>query len=283
MADARSGAAGRTAPPAAPADRYETWLRSADYRAERAARAEVIARLCREELGTARRIADLGAGTGLIKRALEEATGKPIVGFEIDGGFIVERRRMARADVLRLPVRDESLDLAFANHVYEHVGEPGLLFREIRRVLRPGGRAYVSAGNRLAMMEPHYRLPFLSWLPNRLAGSYLRLTGRGREYRGIRFLTYRPLRELIEQAGLAVDDRTERAVRELVDERGSALQRGAWRALAALPAGARRWLLRLASPQWFFVAERPGREGVGRARDEPAPTAGPRGRGLRGG
>ena len=50
--------------------------------------------------------------------------------------------------------------------------------------------------SKLAIMEPHYRLPFLSWLPNSAASLYLRMSRRGSEYAGIRFLTYGPLTEI---------------------------------------------------------------------------------------
>jgi hypothetical protein len=34
----------------------------------------------------------------------------------------------------------------------------------------------------LQLVEPHHRLPFLSWLPRRMANGWIRLAGRGSRY-----------------------------------------------------------------------------------------------------
>jgi SAM-dependent methyltransferase len=97
-----------------------------------------------------------------------------------------ERRRdnllFAAADSQRLPFADGSVDLVVCNHVYEHVPSAETLMAEIHRILRPGGVCYFGAASRLIVMEPHYHLPFLSWLPKPLAHRYMRWTGRGEFY-----------------------------------------------------------------------------------------------------
>ena len=244
-------------------DRYGAYVNSEAYRTSRQRKAEVIACLCRDELTRSERIADLGAGTGIIKTILETVTLKSIVGFDIDASFIADAERMVVGDVTCLPVPDRSFDFLILNHLYEHVPDQAGLFREAYRVLVPGGRAYVSAGSRMAIMEPHYRLPFLSWLPNRSAGLYLRWSGRGERYSGIRFLTYGPLTDLFRRAGFLIHDITERAIDELI---GRAWGRGwakAWSVPRRAPESMRRAALAVLSPQWFFVLERPA--------DGPAP------------
>jgi ubiquinone/menaquinone biosynthesis C-methylase UbiE len=47
--------------------------------------------------------------------------------------------RYIQGDAHRLPVRDASMDVAYARYVLEHVRDPGLVLSEMRRVLRPGG------------------------------------------------------------------------------------------------------------------------------------------------
>lgn len=237
-------------------DAYRRHLSSRRYREERAGKAEVIYQLCGPRLTGARRLADLGAGTGLIKKALEAKIDKSIVGFELDIDFIEDRRGMVVADVCRLPVDDGALDFLLLNHLYEHVEDQSGLFREAFRVLGPRGSAYVAAGNRLAVIEPHYRLPFLSWLPAPAADRYLRWTGRGGRYRGVRFLTRRPLVRMMEEAGFRVLDLTEDALALLDGHRGSGW-RPAGVILRALPGRLRRFLLQWASPQWFFLLEKP--------------------------
>jgi SAM-dependent methyltransferase len=238
-------------------DRYDRYVASDAYRRSRAQKASVIAHLCREHLSGNVRAADLGSGTGIIKKELEIITGNKIYGFELDRPFIVAGDRTAVADVLRLPVRSGTLGFVMLNHLYEHVADQAALFAEAYRVLAPGGSAYVAAGSRFAVMEPHYRLPFLSWLPGRAANLYVRLSRRGETYDGIRFRTYRPLVRLMRKAGFMVHDMTGRAIDELID---LAWGRGwgvIWRTAGLLPNAARTSLLRTLSPQWFFLLHKP--------------------------
>ncbi|MEE8175788.1 MAG: class I SAM-dependent methyltransferase, partial [Gemmatimonadota bacterium] len=146
-------------------DYYEERLREEVYLAGRLEKARIVAHLCADDLRRATAIADLGTGTGIIKRELQREFGKYIVGFELSGSTMKESEGMVRSDILHLPAADEAFDFVMLNHVYEHVPEPARLFEETFRVLRPGGRAYVTAGNRFALVEPHYRLPLLSWMP----------------------------------------------------------------------------------------------------------------------
>lgn len=237
-------------------DRYEAWVASEAYRRERPEKARVIHRLCRAELEAADRIADLGSGTGIIKKELEKITGKSIIGIELDTSFVEARERTAAGDVTRLPLADGGLDFAMLNHLYEHVGDQPALFREVHRVLAPGGAAYVSAGNRLMVMEPHYRLPILSWLPRPLADRYLRWTGRGRTYRGIRFRTRGDLARMIREAGLQIEDRTRRALDDMLEETWGRGWSALWRAVRRLPDPLVEAGLRWLSPQWFLLLRR---------------------------
>lgn len=240
----------------APGDAYDRRVRSAAYRAERPTKAAVILRLCGSRLGEAERAADLGSGTGLVKKELERNISKDIVGFELDRWFIEAPERTAVADVTELPARSGTFDFLLLNHLYEHVQDQQGLFREAHRVLQPGGWAYVSAGNRLAVMEPHYRLPFLSWLPRSLADRYLRWSGRGRRYAGIRFRTRGPLQRAMAGAGFRVHDLTEEAL-ALVDASRGPLWRLGRTVLRSMPGTLRQALLHWASPQWFFLLEKP--------------------------
>ena len=81
-----------------------------------------------------------------------------------------------------MPFRSSSLDIVVLNHVLEHVTDQTRLLSETWRVLKPKGICYLSCPNQYSLVEPHYRLPFLSWLPRGIANSYVRLTGRGKTY-----------------------------------------------------------------------------------------------------
>ena len=97
----------------------------------------------------------------------------------------------------------QSVDIVIFNHIYEHVVDADAVMADIRRVLRPDGVVYLGLGNRLGIMEPHYKLPFLSWLPKRIAHRYVRSTGRASNYYET-FRTRRGLRKMC--AGLRIWD-----------------------------------------------------------------------------
>lgn len=252
-----SGAPVGAAGTAGSGDYYARRVASPEYRASRRDRAKVVLHLVGKRVSRAEAIGDIGSGTGIMKTALEVTSGKSIYGFELDVQFIIDRSRMIGADACRLPVADGAFDLVLLNHIYEHVGDQAGLFREAWRVLAPGGAAYVSAGSKLAVIEPHYRLPFLSWLPRRAADGYLRASGRGESYEGVRFMTYRGLLDLMTGPGFEVHDITERALRELLGPDRGAVWRPVWALLRRLPAGLRAGVLRGGSPQWFFLLTKP--------------------------
>jgi len=82
------------------------------------------------------------------------------------------------ADSMALPFHDNSVDVIVCNHIYEHVPDADQMMGEIYRVLKQEGFCYFSAGNKYMIIEGHYGLPFLSWIPKPLAHLYLRMTER---------------------------------------------------------------------------------------------------------
>jgi hypothetical protein len=110
---------------------------------------------------------------------------------------------------------------------------------EIWRVLKPGGKCFFSGPNRFAVLEEHYWLPFLSWLPGPAADCYLRLFDRGSHY-DILPLSYGQLRALLSR--FSVEDANLRLIRH--PERFGLAQRfGALRLARRLPEGLLRRLL----------------------------------------
>lgn len=76
-----------------------------------------------------------------------------------------------------LPFKDESFDVVITNHVIEHVGESDAQLHhlcEVKRVLKKDGVAYLAVPNRWMLVEPHYQLIFLSWLPKKYRSKYLK-------------------------------------------------------------------------------------------------------------
>ena len=145
-------------------------------------------------------VLDVGCSAGFIADALRSAGAERVIGTDIDvPGLAKAQARFGEhvafvcADGVALPVGDSSVDVVVLNHIYEHVVDPDAVVAEIRRVLRPDGVAYFALGNRWNVVEPHYRLPFLSYLPKAAAHRYVRAFGRADSY----YETYRTRRGLV--------------------------------------------------------------------------------------
>ncbi|AXA36480.1 S-adenosylmethionine-dependent methyltransferase [Candidatus Sumerlaea chitinivorans] len=93
------------------------------------------------------RILDIGCGTGMLMEDLQAYGWVAGLDFSpVALAYCRERRlpNLARADVQRLPVRSNSVDLLTALDLVEHVEDDRKLMGEIHRVLRPGGYALMS-------------------------------------------------------------------------------------------------------------------------------------------
>lgn len=115
-----------------------------------------------------------------------------------------------------LPFADATFDVVISNHVIEHVGDAAAQARhlaEIRRVLKPGGVGYLAVPNRWMLVEPHFRVMFLSWWPRSWRTPYLRLLRKGTEY-DCEPLQLRPLEHMLETAGFRCRNLCIEALRE---------------------------------------------------------------------
>lgn len=209
------------------------------------------------------RVVESGTGAGVIPRALAELVGPTgrVVSVDVNDyrstteGF--EFRLVAGVD---LPFADGEFDIAVSNHVVEHVGDAEAQqhhVRELTRVLRPGGVGYLATPNRNFPIEPHFKVPFLAWLPTRWQTPYLRATRRGRVY-DCRLLNRAEALRMFDGAGVGVTDVTEEALAVAARDENN---RGA-KLFLRVPARLRRWCLPLV-PTWVFVFEKPHAPGNG--------------------
>ena len=176
------------------------------------------------------RVLDVGTGSGVIAASLGERVGPSgrVVGVDlVDQRVATAGYEFLQVSDTTLPFEDGSFDLVLSNHILDHVGERPEKRRhleEIRRVLAPRGACYLAVANRWVVVEPHFRLPFLSWIPGRLRTPYVRLARRGPVY-DCDLPTRNAVLALVREAGFDVEELELEAVTSLAELEGGALPR----------------------------------------------------------
>lgn len=153
-----------------------------------------------------RRMLEIGTGSGGIAHYFGSSGA---MAWDVDAVDVEDVRlvsegfRFTKVDGVVLPFADDSFDVVVSNHVIEHVGDDRQQVRhlqELARVMRPGGIGYLAVPSRWMLVEPHYHLPFLSWLPQSLADAYVQIAGKGTYY-DCRPLTTREIESKFNGAG----------------------------------------------------------------------------------
>jgi len=91
--------------------------------------------------------------------------------------FLGDEARVVTGAAEAIPLPSSSLDLVYCNSVLEHVDSPRDSLREMARVLRPGGAAFVVTTNRWRVSlrgdNGEYRVPFFNWMPEVVKEGYV--------------------------------------------------------------------------------------------------------------
>jgi ubiquinone/menaquinone biosynthesis C-methylase UbiE len=99
-------------------------------------------------------ILDLGAGAGRVAQMNFKGLARKVIGVDLDTRVaqnpFLDRAHVAAAD--RLPLEDGACDLVFSDNVLEHLDNPTTVFREIARVLKPGGIFLAKTPNKVHYM-----------------------------------------------------------------------------------------------------------------------------------
>ncbi len=93
-----------------------------------------------------RLVLDLGSGLGGYSQEIARRCGAKVISLDLIGLLrsLEQGIYMLIADALSIPLRDESVDFIFCASLIEHVSNPVLLVKEIKRVLKSGQYCYLS-------------------------------------------------------------------------------------------------------------------------------------------
>jgi 2-polyprenyl-3-methyl-5-hydroxy-6-metoxy-1,4-benzoquinol methylase len=185
--------------------RTTSWAANSDaIRRGRERRYQLFVKLCAVQPDE--RILDVGAGQGA---ALERFnTVNPIVAVDLvaptaSGWMGQANVEVGQADGTRLPFADREFPVVFSNSVIEHVPKElqQAFASEVRRVSE---RYYVQTPNKWFPIEPHYQLPLVQFLPERLMKALNRHFSFGWREKGrwepIKLLSARELQRLFPDA-----------------------------------------------------------------------------------
>lgn len=187
------------------------------------------------------RVLDLGSGMGgfavayalssngaqgkrLSEAPNERAVARPVVAMDYNLAYCeIAKTRARRYDIdlptlvaagENLPFAGEEFGVLTCWDVVEHVQNPERLFSEIERVLKPGGTAFVTVINRYALVDPHYHLRFINWIPRSWAEKYIEFRRRTKDsplqdmqrLQDMHYFTYGQVLKLIAGFGMQTRD-----------------------------------------------------------------------------
>ena len=132
---------------------------------------------------------DIGCSTGIMTNEYSKYF-KEVIGLDLDNKAISYAQKNFEKKGLTFickPIEDNNFeenvfDVITCSHIYEHVPDDKILLDKIFKLLKPGGVCFFAAGNKYQVIEPHYKLPFLSYFPKKLANIYIRVFRRERKY-----------------------------------------------------------------------------------------------------
>lgn len=108
-------------------------------------------------------ILDLGAGAGIIKETNFRGKVRQVCGIDPDERVLsnpfLDEAKVGCGE--SIPYPEQTFNLVFSDNVLEHLEYPGAVFKEVARVLKPGGRFLVKTPNKwhyiptMARLTPH--------------------------------------------------------------------------------------------------------------------------------
>jgi ubiquinone/menaquinone biosynthesis C-methylase UbiE len=122
-------------------------------------------------------VLDLGAGAGIVRQMNFRGLAARVCGVDPNERVLanphLDEARQGTGEAIPYP--DARFDLVICDNVLEHVADPVSVFREVRRVLRPGGLFMAKTPN-----LRHYVATLARLTPHRFHQFYNALRGRAR-------------------------------------------------------------------------------------------------------
>lgn len=118
---------------------------------------------------------DLGAGAGIVKQMNFRGLAAKVCGYDPDPRVMenpyLDEAKIGIGENIDWP--DSTFDIVIADNVLEHIASPEIVFGQIFRVLKPGGRFFFKTPNRyhyvplISRLTPHSFHGFYNWLRGR--------------------------------------------------------------------------------------------------------------------
>ncbi|MCM8774277.1 MAG: class I SAM-dependent methyltransferase [Candidatus Omnitrophica bacterium] len=110
-------------------------------------------------------VLDIGTGSGFLAWEISKIS-RSVVSINIsDERIVKDGYKFIIVSDERLPFKDFSFDVVISNHTIEHLPNQKLHLNEIHRVLKENGLLYLATPNKYTITDPHYKIPFLGYLP----------------------------------------------------------------------------------------------------------------------
>jgi len=164
-----------------------------------------------------KKILDFGYGDGQITNSLH-SRGYNIIGLDNSRGNYEQAKGLfpdcdfRLYDGLNIPFEENSFDTIIINDVLEHIPYDLMeqIIDRIKKVLTSNGIIYISVTNRYDLIEPHTRIPFITWLPKRFWGYYEKIFKSRSTYNISRIYpyTFRRLKSFCKRHNLKFKDFT---------------------------------------------------------------------------
>lgn len=117
-----------------------------DHKTEKVA--EIIKENTTQDIGN---ILVIGCGTGLEAAILSQRLAANVVGIDIEDNFdrdAIKFSNLEVGDAMSLRFPDSSFDFVYSFHALEHIDNPVIALKEMKRVLKDGGGYWVGTPNR---------------------------------------------------------------------------------------------------------------------------------------